>query len=264
MLKFRVLGPLEVLRQDRVRVPLAPKLRQVLALLVLNANRVVHIDALIEELWGASPPRSAVTTAQTYIHQLRKITMPAGSSLPGDLIATKTPGYLLCADHKQVDLFAFQRRVWQGRKCLDSRQEAEAARVFRQALEMWQGPALADVTPGRILESHVVALEEQRLRALELRIQADLGLGLHRELIGELRSLVSSHPLNEWFHGRLIAALSQAGRRNDALQAYQNLRATLSGELGLEPSPELQRLQREVLAAGYARVRAKERVAAAQ
>src|SRR5215472_15357060 len=151
MMKFRVLGPLEIICPDRARVPLAPKLRQVLGLLVLNANRVVHIDALIEELWGARPPRSAVTTAQTYIHQLRKITTPVGSSLPGNLIATKTPGYLLCADHKQVDLFVFQRRVWQGRKCLENHEEAEAARVFRQALEMWQGPALADVTPGRIL-----------------------------------------------------------------------------------------------------------------
>jgi SARP family transcriptional regulator, regulator of embCAB operon len=225
---------------------------------VLHANRVVHLDLLIEELWGANPPKSAVTTAQTYIHHLRKITLPEKSDTAGSLIITKAPGYVLSIDPKQVDSFVFQRRVWQGRKNLESGDATEAARVFRQALEMWRGPALADVAPGRILEAQVVTLEEQRLRALELRIQADLQLGLHRELIGELRSLVASHPLNEWFHGQLIATLSHAGRRNDALQTYQNLRATLSGELGLEPSPELQRLQREVLSSGYARSRAGE------
>ncbi len=250
MAKFMILGPLEVVSQDRGRVSLAPKLRQVLALLVLCANRVVHIDLLIEELWGTRPPRSAVTTTQTYIHQLRKIIAPEEADNPGATIITKSPGYVLYVDPKQVDAFVFQRRVWQGRKFLDNGDATEAARIFRQSLEMWRGPALTDVTPGRILEAHVVPLEEERLRALELRIQADLRLGLHRELIGELRSLAASHPLNEWFHAQLISALSQAGRRNDALRAYQNLRTTLSGELGLEPSPELQRLQREVLSAG--------------
>jgi DNA-binding SARP family transcriptional activator len=163
---------------------------------------------------------------------------------------------VLQVDPKQVDWFAFQRRVWHGRKSLESGDVPEAARAFRQSLELWRGPALADVSMGRVLEAQAVALEEHRLRALELRIQADLRLGLHRELISELKYLVASHPLNEWFHGQLIAALSHAGRRNDALQAYQNLRATLSGELGLEPSPDLQRLQREVLSSGYPHPRA--------
>jgi DNA-binding SARP family transcriptional activator len=261
MTKFMVLGPLEITDQDRDIGPIAPKLRQVLALLVLHANRVVHIDLLVEELWGARPPKSAVTTAQTYIHQLRKITLSQPSDAFGSRIVTKAPGYVLYIDPKQVDSFVFQRRVWQGRKNLDNGDATEAARVFRQALDMWRGPALADVAPGRILEAQVVTLEEQRLRALELRIQADLQLGLHRELIAELRSIVASHPLNEWFHGQLIAALSRAGRRNDALQAYQHLRTTLSSELGLEPSPELQRLQREVLSSGYARVRSAEPMA---
>jgi DNA-binding SARP family transcriptional activator len=258
--KFMILGPMTIVSQDRDIGPLAPKLRQVLALLALNASQVVHIDLIIEELWGGNPPRSAVTTAQTYIHQLRKITPQDKAGAPGSMIVTKAPGYMLCADPKQVDSFVFQRRVWQARKSFDSGGATEAARLFRQALDMWRGPALADVAPGRVLEAQVVTLEEQRLRALELRIQADLRLGQYRELIGELKSLVTSHPLNEWFHGQLIAALSQAGRRNDALQAYQQLRTTLNGELGLEPSPELQRLQREVLSSGYPRLRSAEKV----
>jgi DNA-binding SARP family transcriptional activator len=260
MTKFMILGPMTIVSQDCDMAPIAPKLRQVLALLALNASQVVHIDLLIEELWGASPPRSAVTTAQTYIHQLRKIALLTRTDTPGSLIVTKAPGYILRIDPKQVDMFVFQRRVWQARKSLDGGAVAEAAKLFRQALEMWRGPALADVTPGRILEAQIVTLEEQRLRALELRIQAELRLGLHRELIGELRALVTAHPLNEWFHGQLIAALSRAGRRNDALLAYQQLRTTLNGELGLEPSPELQRLQYEVLSSGYPRLRVTEKV----
>jgi DNA-binding SARP family transcriptional activator len=119
---------------------------------------------------------------------------------------------------------------------------------------MWRGPALADVMLGRRLSERVIPLEEERLHVLQLRIQADLQRGLHRALIGELKSLVAAHPLNEWFSEKLISALSHAGRRSEALQAYQKLRHTLNEELGLEPGPELQRLHHEVLAAGYALV----------
>ncbi len=255
MTEFKVLGALEILNGDRICTPTAPKLRRVLALLLLCANQVVHIDYLIEELWGEEPPKSAVTQAQTYIYQLRKVFAREKLDEPGrELILTKPPGYVLRVEPEQVDAFVFQRLVWQGRKCLESGDAEAAAQVLRQALSMWAGPALADVTLGRVLAAHVVPLEEQRLRALELRIQADLCLGLHRELIGELRSLVDTHPLNEWFHGQLMTVLSQAGRRSEALQTYQDLRTTLNGELGLEPSPELQRLQHEVLTAGFPQV----------
>jgi len=114
---------------------------------------------------------------------------------------------------------------------------------------MWTGPVLADVTRGRLMEGQAIALDEQRQYALELRIEADLRLGQHREMIGELRNLVAMHPFNEWFHGRLIAALSRAGRRGEALQAYQAFRVILKTELGLEPTPDFLHLQQEVLAA---------------
>jgi DNA-binding SARP family transcriptional activator len=255
MTAFKVLGALELLNGERICTPTAPKLRRVLALLLLCANQVVHIDYLIEELWGEDPPKSAVTQAQTYIYQLRKVITKEKLDAPGrELLLTKPPGYVLRVEPEQVDAFVFQRLVWQGRKSLENGDIETAAETLRHALDMWTGPALADVTPGRVLAAHVVPLEEQRLRALELRIQADLRLGLHRELIGELRSLVATHPLNEWFHGQLITVLSQAGRRSEALQTYQDLRTTLNGELGLEPSPELQRLQHEVLTAGFPQV----------
>jgi SARP family transcriptional regulator, regulator of embCAB operon len=253
-MEFRVLGALEIVNGRRVCTPTAHKVRQVLALLTLYANKIVHADLLIKELWGDDPPKSAVTTTQTYIYQLRKLFAREGLDEPGsELLATKPPGYVLRLDPGQVDALVFQRLVRQGQRHLDSGEVAEASQVLRRALAMWTGPALVDVTPGQVLEGHVVALEEQRLRALELRIQADLRLGHHRELIGELRSTVITYPFNEWFHAQLISALCRCGRRNDALQVYQSLRNNLNCELGLEPSLELQRLHREVLVAGTPR-----------
>jgi len=126
----------------------------------------------------------------------------------------------------------------------------EAGHVFRRELDRWNGPCLANVGLGRLLQSHAVHLEDQRMRTLELRIQADAEIGRHRELVGEMRSLVVSHPLNEWFHGQLIVALSRSGRRGEALQAYQNLREVLGTQLGLDPPHDMQVLQREVLTNG--------------
>jgi DNA-binding SARP family transcriptional activator len=251
MLRFNILGPLEVLDGDRVVTPTPPKVRRVLALLLLRANQVVPIDALIEELWGEAPPPSAVTTTQTYIYQLRKALHGLPVTETGDeWLLTKPPGYLMRFPAPQLDAHTFQALSRQGRLLLETGDPAEASVVLRHALDLWTGPSLANVTAGRLLEAQVVHLEEQRLRTLELRIQADAEMGRHRELIGELRGLVRSHPLNEWFHGQLILALSRCGRRSEALQAYQDLRHVLNEQLGLDPQPELQRLQREVLGSG--------------
>jgi DNA-binding SARP family transcriptional activator len=251
MLQFKVLGPLEVHHDGRACTPTPPKVRQVLALLLLRANQVVAIDTLIEEVWGEDPPQSAVGTMQTYVHQLRRLLgrreARAGG---GEWLATRPPGYLMAVSPAQLDAHTFETLSWQGRQLLDSGQSAQAAQVLREALARWSGPCLANVGPGRYLEAHAVHLEEQRMRTLELRIQADAELGLHRDLVGEMRSLVMSHPLNEWFHGQLIVALSRSGRRGEALQAYQNLRELLCSQLGLEPQADLQRLQREVLTNG--------------
>jgi SARP family transcriptional regulator, regulator of embCAB operon len=251
MLQLNVLGPLEVLDDGRACTPTPPKVRRVLALLLLRANQVVPMDALIEELWGENPPLSAVGTAQTYIYQLRKTLdrreVVAGG---GEWLMTRPPGYLMAVSPDQIDAVTFEMLSRQGRQLLDNGQPEDAAQVLRRALDLWNGPCLANVGLGRLLEAHAVHLEEQRMRTLELRIQADAELGRHRELIGEIRSLVVSHPLNEWFHGQLIVALSRSGRRGEALQAYQHLREVLGSQLGLDPQPDMQRLQREVLTDG--------------
>ena len=247
MLQFRALGPLEVACGDRVYTPTASKPRQVLALLMLCANRVVNTELMIEELWGMYPPRSAVATTQTYIYQLRNMIAREPPCRRGADLVTRPSGYVLAVDPDQVDAFVFQRLVEYGRRQLKSENLVEAAGVLRRALDMWRGPVLADVVREAVLGAHTAPLEELRLRALELRIQADLRLGLHRELIGELRSLIAAHPLNEWFYEQLITALGRSGRRSEALQVYQNLRQTLREELGVDPAPELQQLQHEVL-----------------
>lgn len=252
MTEFRVLGGFEVLSGERVCPITAPKLRQILALMVLSANQLVHLDVLIDELWREGPPKSAVSTVQTYIYQLRKIIAQEWlDESETDLLATKPPGYVLRVRPEQVDANVFRRLAEQGRDQLKNGRCEEAKATLGRALGMWTGSALADVTLGRVLMERVVPLEELRLHMLELRIQVDLQLGLHRELIGELRSLVAAHPLNEWFSGQLISALSRSGRRSEALEVYQALRGSLNDELGLEPGPELQRLHQEVLAVGY-------------
>jgi DNA-binding SARP family transcriptional activator len=162
---------------------------------------------------------------------------------------TKAPGYLLRIRRGQLDAGEFTDRVAEGRRLLDAGAVTEAQRELREALNLWTGPPLSNVTLGSRLEAWAVHLEEQRLRALELRIETDIRLGRHRELVCDLRSLVVTHPLHEWFHAQLIWALSASGRRSEALQAYRTLRGILSEQLGLEPSPDVQRLHQDVLAA---------------
>jgi DNA-binding SARP family transcriptional activator len=249
MLRFQVLGPLEVFDDERLCTPTPPKVRRVLALLLLRANRVVAMDSLIEELWGENPPLSATGTAQTYIYQLRKFLDPAGRH-DSEWLVTRPPGYLTQIAPEQLDATEFESLSRQGLEQLQRGHPDVASDLLRRALDLWRGPCLDNVVRGPLLEAHAVHLEEQRMRTLELRIQADAELGRHRDLIGEIRALVRRHPLNEWFHGQLIVALSHSGRRGEALQAYQDLRRTLSTQLGLDPQPELQRLQQEVLSHG--------------
>jgi DNA-binding SARP family transcriptional activator len=250
---YKLLGAFEV-AGSRDCTPAAPKLRSVLALLLLHANRVVHLDTLIDELWGPDPPKSAVTIVQTYIYHLRKIFVAEQlDPVAQRLIATRQPGYLFHTKPEQVDADIFDRLVRHGRDSMEDGHPRPAAASLGQALAMWTGPALANVPQGELLHAHAVHLEERRINALELRIEVDISLGRQRQLIPELSSLVYTHPLNEWFHGQLIAALSNAGRRGEALLAYQTLRKLLSEELGVDPSTALQLLQRQVLAPGRTR-----------
>lgn len=251
MTRFKVLGTLRVTNGDRDCTPTPPKMRSVLALLLLSANRVVQMDSVIEELWGNNSPRSAVTTVQTYIYHLRRLFVAERCDPPGgQLLLTKQGGYLFHVEPDHVDAKVFERLVQQGRGLLEEDRCEAAAAILEEALAMWTGPALADVSAGSLLQAYAIHLEERRINALELRIEAHIRLGRERELIAELRSLVCSHPLHEWFHGQLIQVLGHSGRRSEALHAYQSLRSILREELGVDPAPELQTLQHWLLSAG--------------
>jgi DNA-binding SARP family transcriptional activator len=250
-MRFKLLGPLEIVMDDESTVILsASKLGQVLGLLLIRSNEIVSVDSLLQELWGDEPPRSALTTLQTYVYHARRMFAREGFAATRTLLVTRPRGYLIEVEPDEVDAKVFERLVKQGRALLDESRTEEASDRLRTALDMWRGPALASISVGEVLQAHVAHLGELRIRAVELRIQAEKQLGRHRELIPELRSLVVAYPLNEWFHGQLINALYRSGRRAEALQAYQNLRRILKEELGVEPTAEIQRLQQEVLNPG--------------
>ena len=248
--QFRVLGPFQIVGERGIYTPTASKVRQVMALLVLRANHIVSLDAIIEELWGEKPPKSAITTAQTYIYQLRKRFPPPGSEESArGLLSTLAPGYLLRVEDAEVDAFVFSQLLDRARALYGGGQLGIAGRALNEALAMWSGPILANVACGPLLRSYAAHLEEERMTALELRVGVEMEMGRHRETIAELKTLTSQYPLNEWLHGQLILALSRSGRRGEALRSYQEVRTMLRSELGLDPSAELQEIHRTVLTA---------------
>ncbi|MDN0197922.1 AfsR/SARP family transcriptional regulator [Streptomyces sp. S.PNR 29] len=249
-----VLGALAV-QENKVSItPTAPKPRQVLALLALHADRVVPVSALMAELWGTTPPRSARTTLQTYILQLRELIAralegDAQQRTPKDVLVTTPGGYLLASFGGRSDVREFERLAGLGYRAMDAGDFPGAARQLSQALALWSGTPFADVQAGPQLEMEIKRLDESRLCALDQRIEADLRLGRHRELLAELTVLVNRYRTHESLHAQFMLALYRSGRRGEALSVYQGLRATLVRELGLEPSAGLHRLQRSILMA---------------
>ncbi|MCX5151569.1 AfsR/SARP family transcriptional regulator [Streptomyces sp. NBC_00320] len=270
---IEVLGTLAVREHGVSVTPTAPKPRQVLALLALHADQVVPVSALIEELWAGAPPRSARTTLQTYVLQLRALIASAleqgaaaaeggegaegaegvagaaGRRTAKDVLVTLPGGYLLNSGGGTSDVREFDRLAGIGYRAMDAGDFPGAARQLREALALWSGPAFADVHGGIQLDMEARRLEETRLCALDQRIEADLRLGRHRELLAELTVLASRYRTHENLHGQFMLALHRSGRRGEALDVYQRLRATLVRELGLEPSAALRRLQRSILMA---------------
>ncbi|MFI6475186.1 BTAD domain-containing putative transcriptional regulator [Streptomyces sp. NPDC050516] len=255
-----VLGPLGVRVNGVGVMPTAPKPRKVLALLALHVDRVVPVGLLVEELWGERPPRSARTTLQTYVLQLRELIGAALESGAGphgadgvvsakDVLVTAPGGYVLRGGGGSSDVREFDRLAGMGYRAMDADDFAGASRWLREALALWSGSALADVRAGAQLELEVCRLEEARLCALYQRIEADLRLGRHRELLGELTVLVSRYRTHEALHGQFMLALYRSGRRSEALNVYQRLRQALVRDLGLEPSAGLRRLQQTMLQA---------------
>ncbi|SDQ35607.1 AfsR/SARP family transcriptional regulator [Thermostaphylospora chromogena] len=244
-MRFLVLGPLGVVDGNTDLTPTAPKVREVLALLLLRHNRLVPTSTIIDELWPENPPASAMQTLQTYIYKIRKSLTRGGYG--NDLLITKPQGYIITFPPENLDLHLFEQLTTKGSRALEAGDPGAAAAALTEALALWRGPALADIRRGELLSANVTALEESRLRALELRIDADLQLGRHRDVIRELKELVTAHRLHEGFHTRLMLALYRSGRRSEALEVYHALRRLLVDELGVEPSLEARRLQRSLL-----------------
>ncbi|MFI9364416.1 BTAD domain-containing putative transcriptional regulator [Kitasatospora sp. NPDC053057] len=249
---IEVLGQFSIREHGRSMVPSAGKPRQVLALLALRAGRIVPVPTLMEEVWGHHIPRSAATTLQTYILQLRrKITaaLPASAHRSAkEVLVTCFGGYQLAVRPDSCDLAEFERLAALGNTELDGGDPRVASVQLGRALALWRGPALVDVPIGRVLETEVLGMEETRMQVLEKRIEADLLLGRHQMLLGELRMLVAQHPMNENLCALLMTALYRSGSPWRALDAFRALRRTLIDELGVEPSGRLQRLHQAVLA----------------
>jgi DNA-binding SARP family transcriptional activator/class 3 adenylate cyclase len=248
--EFRILGPVEVLDAQGQRLALGgPKQRALLAVLLLHAGQVVAIERLIDELWGEDPPDTAAHILQVCVANLRKAVEPARPRrAAGGVLRTQAPGYLVDLGPDELDLVRFERLAGDGRAALAAADPAQAARLLREAVGLWRGPALADVTLAASGQGELVRLEERRLAALEDRIEADLALGRHAELVGELQALVAAHPLRERLWGQLMVALYRSGRQAEALEAYRRTRETLAEELGIDPSRPLQELERAILA----------------
>jgi DNA-binding SARP family transcriptional activator len=241
LMEFRVLGPLEARGDDDRVIPLGGlRQRAVLAILLSHANELVSSDRLVAELWPEVPPASATSVLQTYVSQLRKALGPG-------VIATRSSGYVAEIEESQLDLRRFERLLERGGVALAADRAAEAAAALRDALALWRGPALADFARELFAQPEIGRLEELRLVALERRIEADLACGRHGDLIGELEALVAAHPLRERLRWLLILALYRSGRQADALDAYQEARRVLVDELGIEPTPALQELERGIL-----------------
>jgi predicted ATPase/DNA-binding SARP family transcriptional activator len=238
-MEFRILGPLEVEIEGPAATVKGRKPRALLALLLLRRNELIPPDLLIDDLWGEKVPATAANTLQVYVSQVRKIV--------GDRLTTEGGSYRLRVEPDELDAEHFERLADEGGGALSRRAYGDAAGLLAEALSLWRGPALADLRYDSFAQGEVARLEELRVAATENRIEADLGLGRHDQVIPELEALIAESPLRERLRGLLMLALYRAGRQADALEAYRSARETLVDELGLEPGPELRDLEQAIL-----------------
>jgi DNA-binding SARP family transcriptional activator/tetratricopeptide (TPR) repeat protein len=244
-MRYRVLGPVTL----RPRTPTAAKVRVLLATLLVRANEVVSSQALIDELWGDEPPRTAATTLQVYVSQLRNLLAEQAQYRgPRDsLLRTQPPGYRIQVGPEELDLSRFEILHDSGRRAYESGDYEKAGLWLREALGLWSGAALSGIPHGPLLSAAAVHLEESKVAVLEQRIAADLRLGRHTELIAELLAMAAEHPYREALHAHLMVALYRSERQSDALLAFRSVRRALIDELGVEPGPRLARLHERIL-----------------
>ena len=245
IIDYRLLGPVEAGVNGHTLDIGGPKQRALLAILLLRANEPVPRDVLIEQLWGERPPAGARHTLEVYVSRLRKALERAGL---GQVLRARPGAYLLQVAPDELDAHRFERLAREGRRALAANAPQQAADQFSKALALWRGTPLADLRYEPFAQVEITRLEELHVGVLEDRIDTDLALGRHADVVSELESLVAAHPLRERLRQQLMIALYRCGRQADALSAYQSARRVLVEELGIEPSPALQRLQHAVLA----------------
>ena len=243
-MEFRILGPLEI-RDGRKSVPLrGPKQRALLAVLLLNANRVVPLERLVDELWHR-PPSTANQAVQVYVSKLRRLFAEAGPGAPR--IETGAGGYVLEIEPATLDLHRFESLVGEGRLALERGNARRAADLLHDALRLWRGPPLDGFVEEPFARPAQARLEELELATREWKNEADLALGRHAELVVDLQRLAAEHPLRERIREQLMLSLYRSGRQAEALQVYHETRTLLVDELGLEPGQALQQLERSIL-----------------
>ncbi|WP_336209640.1 AfsR/SARP family transcriptional regulator [Nonomuraea sp. LPB2021202275-12-8] len=240
-MQFGVLGALEVVDGEHHLSVRSIKQRSLLAMLLCHHGTVARSDVLIDALWGGEAGDAGTKRLRLQLHRLRRM-LGAGAE-----ITHQSTGYLLRAPLDTVDAWRFGRLVQQGRQALAAGHLARGGDLLREALGLWRGPALSGLDDIPFLHRQATRLEEERLAALADRIDADLQLRRHADLIGELTVLVREHPLRERFRGQLMIALYRGGRQAEALEVYRDGRHILTSDLGLEPSPELRRLEVAIL-----------------
>jgi DNA-binding SARP family transcriptional activator len=242
--RFGVLGPLQVTREGQPIAAGGARARAVLVMLLADAGRVVPAERLADALWPALGRDRGVANLQVRMAELRRALRAAGAA---DRIVTVPPGYRVDVTADELDLLRFARLTGSGRDALASGEPAAAASFLSEALGLWRGPALADLDGVDSAVAQRARLEEARLDAIELRIDALLASGRHAETVGEAEALTERHPLRERFWWQRMLALYRSGRQADALRAYRELRGILADQLGIEPSPELRALEARIL-----------------
>ena len=241
VIDYRLLGPIEVGVNGHALDVGGQKQRALLVVLLLNANQPVPRDVLADRLWGERPPASAQRTLEVYVSRLRKTLEPAAG---GPVVLTRPGAYLLRAPSERIDVGRFEFLAGQGRRALAAGAPAQAAEDFREALALWRGPPLAEVSDEPFAQAEIARLNGLRAGVIEDRIEADLALGRHADVVGELEALVAAQPLRERRYQQLMIALYRCGRQAEALAVYRSARRALVQELGIEPGPDLQQTER--------------------
>jgi DNA-binding SARP family transcriptional activator len=252
-IKISLLGPLGITMGVKDATPSAQKQRQVLSMLLVHDSSVVPVSALIEELWSETPPKSSLTVIQTYALGIRKRIANnfdlTQEEVSAKLLQTRSKGYSFDTSSCEVDLYSYRSLVESGTKAVVDGNDREAARLLRAADALWTGPALVDVERGLPLEVEATRLDQSRLAAIQLRIEAELRLGRYRDVCTDLAGLVLRYQFHEQLHAYYMFSLCLAGWRSRALEVFQQLRNSMIEELGVEPCAQVQKLHRHILAA---------------